>query len=211
MGQALLPEHFIAQEQSLREELYLRLRMQPTPSWGIGTLPSDSFQLVKGILTIQELTLVLPAGTLVDIPGNSAPAILTLNSTGETRARVFVHLQSGSQAVHVAAGDPDEEGIQRTVQVVELSTNQASATSAQSFELASFECGATGEWSLAPAYVPPLLRLGSSPFFEAYLERMRAIVRTLRQVLMSEIQENYLEAESQVTAKQAMRGLFEFQ
>jgi len=31
MGQALLPEHFYAQEQALREEVSLRLRMSPVP------------------------------------------------------------------------------------------------------------------------------------------------------------------------------------
>jgi len=135
MGQALLPEHFIAQEQSLREEVYLRLRLSPAPSWGLGSLQWDGFQLLKGIINIQEMTLVLPSGMLVDIPGNTAPALLNLKTVGATKAAVYVHLQSASEVVHVETSEIAEEGIERILQKVEISTNPTSATSVQSFKL----------------------------------------------------------------------------
>ena len=70
MGQALLPEHFYAQEESLRGEAGIRFRMRSAPSWGLASLTWDEFQLLKGIISVQELTLVLPSGALVDIPGS---------------------------------------------------------------------------------------------------------------------------------------------
>lgn len=210
MGQALLPEHFYAQEQSLREEIALRSRMDAAPSWGLGTLEWDTFQLLKGIVSIQEMTLLLQSGTLVDIPGNTAPAFFNLNSAGAARTPLYVHLQSGFDTVAVRQG-PDEEGIERVMQRIELSTAPYSESAAQSFKLAEFEVGADGSWSLTAAYLPPMLRLGSSPFFEPYLARMSGAVRMLRQMLTDEIQENHLAAESQTAAKQCLRGLFGFQ
>ena len=48
MGQALMPEHFYAQEDALREEVALRLRMGSTPGWGIGSLGWNEALLQKG-------------------------------------------------------------------------------------------------------------------------------------------------------------------
>lgn len=211
MGQALLPEHFIAQEQSLREEVSLRLRMSSAPSWGLGTFQWDGFQLLKGIIHIQEMTLVLPSGTMVDIPGNTAPAVLNLKTVGATKASIYVHLESAPEVVHVDADEVAEEGIERLVQKVELSSNPTSATSMQSFKLAEFQCGADGVWSLDLGYLPPSLQVGPSPFFDPYIERMNAVQRTFQQQLMSEVQENHLAGESQATAKQSLRGVYAFQ
>jgi len=55
MGQALLPEHFYAQEESLRAEASLRFSLLPEPSWGLGWLAFDEFLLSKGVLSIREL------------------------------------------------------------------------------------------------------------------------------------------------------------
>lgn len=211
MGQALLPEHFYAQERSLREEVALRLRLSPVPSWGLGTLELDGFQLQKGILSIQEMSLVLPSGTIVDIPGNTAPATLNLNTTGVSVAPVYVHLQSGYEVIALGAGDAGEEGIERIVQKVELSSNATSETAAQSFKLAEFESSPDGIWSLRADYLPPLVCVGrSAPLFEDQRRRMHAIARALRQTLLDEIEQNHLAGDSQSAAKQALRGVFAF-
>ncbi|WP_437932544.1 type VI secretion system baseplate subunit TssK [Sorangium sp. So ce291] len=211
MGQALLPEHFYAQEKSLREEVALRLRLAPAPAWGLGTLELDGFQLQKGILSIQEMSLVLPSGTIVDIPGNTAPATFNLNTAGAADAPVYVHLQSGYEIVALGAGDAGEEGIERIVQKVELSTNATSETAAQSFQLARFECSPDGLWSLSPRFLPALACVGrSAPLFEDQRRRMRAIARALRQTLLDEVEQNHLAGDSQSAAKQALRGVFSF-
>jgi type VI secretion system protein ImpJ len=210
MGQALLPEHFYAQEQSLREEIGLRFRTAPVPSWGLASLQWDTFQLIKGIISVQELTLFLQSGTVIDVPGNTAPAVMNLNATGAALATVYVHLDSAFDVVSTAQGDDAEEGVERVVQRIELSTSPYTDTSAQTFKLADFEAGPDGAWSLVAGYVPPLVRLGTSPFFEAQRERARGIARTVRQTLLSEIQDNYLAAENQSAAKAALRGLYGF-
>jgi len=44
IGQALLPEHFFAQEESLRGEVHLRLGLNQVPVWGVGVLQFDELE-----------------------------------------------------------------------------------------------------------------------------------------------------------------------
>ncbi|MFO0660567.1 MAG: type VI secretion system baseplate subunit TssK [Polyangiaceae bacterium] len=211
MGQALLPEHFFAQEESLREEMSLRIRLQRPLSWGVGSLEWDGFEIPKGVVSITELSLMLPSGTLIDIPGNTAPAMLNLKAAGN-QATVWVHLQSGFEKIHVGGrGELAEENIERILQKVELSTNSFSETGAQSFKLASFDCRPDGVWELNTSYIPPLLAVGTSPFFESIRARIESVIRMLRTVLLSEVQENYLAASSNSSGRIALRGLFALQ
>lgn len=210
MGQALLPEHFYAQEQSLREEIGLRFRTASVPSWGLGSLTWDTFQLLKGIVSVQEMTLFLQSGAVVDVPGNTGPAVLNLNATGAALASVYVHLDSAFDTISLGVGDVAEEGIERVVQRIELSTAPYTETSAQSFKLAEFAAGPDGAWSLSPSYIPPLVRLGTTPFFDAHKERAMGVARAVRQTLLDEIQNNYLASENQSAAKAALRGLYGF-
>jgi type VI secretion system protein ImpJ len=211
MGQALLPEHFYAQEQGIREEIALRARMTGWPAWGLASLRWDSFQLLKGIVSLEEMTLFLQSGAIVDIPGNTAPAFLNLNASGATSTTVYVHLQSAFDVVSFGQGAVGEEGIERVVQRVELSSEPYAETAAQSFKLAVFEAGPDGAWSLSPSFVPPLMRVGTSPFLESAVERAKGVARAVGQLLKDEIQDNYLAAESQASAKAALRGLYAFQ
>jgi type VI secretion system protein ImpJ len=209
MGQALLPEHFYAQEESLRAEASLRFAMLPLPSWGLGRLAFDAFLFPTGVLSIGELSLVFESGAVLDVPGNASPMLLDLNEVGRTRTPVYVQLKSDFEVVKTRPGDPGEEGIERVLQRAELSADQAAAE--QSFQLGEVQCGADGVWEFCSEYVPPLLRARPGLLFDAQLERMRDIVNQLRHALREEILENHLSGETHVLAKQALRSLYGFQ
>jgi len=208
MGQALLPGHFYAQEESLRAESTLRFGMQPAPPWGLGRLEWDKFQLTHGALQINQLSLVFESGAVLDIPGNAAPVFLDLNSSGASRVPVFVQLQSGFEIVESHPGDPKEDSIQRVLQKVELSCTQSSAE--ERFKLAEVERSANGKWSFLDSYVPPLLRVQRDLLFDGPLVRMGKVVKGLCQLLKEELQENHLSGETQLLAKQALRSTFLF-
>jgi type VI secretion system protein ImpJ len=210
MGQALLPEHFYAQEQALREEIGLRLRLTGPPAFGLASLAWDEYQLQKGMITLQEMTLILPSGILVDIPGNTSPAFLNLASSGANKVSVYVHLQSAYETATTYSGGPDDGGVERVIQKVELSIEPYSATGSESFRLAQLECAADGTWSVDSRYVPALLQVGNEPFFKPYAERCTAVANALRHSLLDEVKENYLASEGQSPAKQCLRGLFAF-
>jgi type VI secretion system protein ImpJ len=207
MGQALLPEHFYAQEQSLRSEMALRFEMLGLPSWGLGKFEWDRFLLQTGTVQVRELSVVLESGTVIDIPGNAAPVVLDLTETGRSQTPVYLQLQSGFDIVESKPGSPEEEGIRRILQRVQLSTTQTSAE--QTFQLAEAECGADGVWSFSSKYVPPLLNVRHGLLFDSPLERMDQLINALRHLLKQELQENHLSGETQMLAKQALRSMFQ--
>ena len=210
MGQALLPEHFYAQEQALRDEMDIRSRMRRAPAWGLASLRWDEYQLRRGVVSVQELTAVLPSGILVDVPGNSAPAMINLAAIGATRTPLYLHLSSGFDLADDVGAEADG-AVERVVQRLELSPNPYSATSAECMKLAELECAPDGQWTLVPSYVPPLVQVGAEPFTAPIVERMRAVALALGQLLATEIEENHLVSESQVAAKACLRGLLSFQ
>ncbi|HVZ36416.1 MAG TPA: type VI secretion system baseplate subunit TssK, partial [Polyangiaceae bacterium] len=212
MGQALLPEHFYAQEQALREELSTHFAVRAAPGWGVSRLVWDDFRLRKGTIAVDQLTVLLRSGILIDVPGNTAPAQLDLSAAGVTRAQVYLHLHSDHDTVveHADAG-ADSGGIERIVQKIELSTKAYSDASAEVFALAELACGADGTWELVPEFCPALLQIGAEPFFRSVLTRMDAVARALRELLKNELSDNYLAAEGQASTKQCLRGLYGFE
>jgi type VI secretion system protein ImpJ len=207
MGQALLPEHFYAQEQSLRSEAALRFEMLGLPSWGLGKLEWDRYLLPKGTLQIRELSVVFESGTVIDIPGNAAPVVLDLEQTGQSHTSIYLQLQSGFEIVESKPGSAEEEGIRRILQKLELSSTQTSAE--QTFHLADADRGADGKWYFSPKYVPPLLNVRHGLLFDDPLERMDQLIKALRHLLKQELQENHLSGETQLLAKQALRSMFQ--
>ncbi|HET9931725.1 MAG TPA: type VI secretion system baseplate subunit TssK [Polyangiaceae bacterium] len=210
LGQALLPAHFMAQEESLRAEASLRFSMLPLPAWGLGRLEFDTFLFgTTGVLSVRELSLVFESGTVLDIPGNAAPVSLDLKELGRSRTPVYVHFKSDFTVVKLDPGHPGEEGIERLQQRAELSGDQAAGE--QWFQLAEVRRGAQDAWEFCPEYVPPLLRVRPGLLFDTQLERMRDIVNRLRHDLREELLANHLSGETHVLAKQALRSLYGFQ
>ncbi|MEY4579207.1 MAG: hypothetical protein RL701_3910 [Pseudomonadota bacterium] len=215
MGQALLPEHFYAQEHALREEFDLRLQLGALPCWGVGALQWDTFQIQEGVINLKALTVVFPSGSIIDIPGNTAPCAFNLNSTGASKVALYLHLESDYDVTTTEAASSgahaDESSIERIVQKVSLTTTPHSDTALQTFKLMEFDKSVTGIWALGTNYIPPLARIGHSPFFDRYLKRMSSIAGMFHEILVDEIQQNFLAGESQQAAKQCLRALYVFQ
>jgi type VI secretion system protein ImpJ len=181
------------------------------PAWGLGHLRLDGFQLAEGVVSVQELVLVLPSGALIDVPGNTEPAAFNLNGTGASKTPLYVHLSSAFKVASVrGAGDPDEEGIERVVQRIELSAQPFSDTALQVFKLAEFERSPEGTWRFVPGYLPAMLRVTGLPVFEATQKRLAGASDRLERLLLDEIETNYLAGENQVSARECLRGLYEF-
>ncbi|MDD9966915.1 MAG: type VI secretion system baseplate subunit TssK [Myxococcales bacterium] len=235
MGQALLPEHFYLQEEALRSEINLRLDLSPAPVWGVGSCALNGPQLKEGIVSVQELTLILESGVVIDVPGNTGSAQLNLNDTGETECFVYVQFLSGSdipeprvpvnrpQAAGSASGPgggrtvkviETEEGIERIVQRIRLSSKPTSedGQDVASFKLARFRKLETGNaWAMVPSYVPPMVCVGPSPFFGPYVRSMGDLCGRLRKILTVQIRDKFLSHESRAAARQCLRGVFEFE
>ncbi len=210
MGQALLPEHFFAQEESLRAETALRFSLQSLPSWGLGHIVWDSFLLGTGVLSVSELSLVFESGTVVDIPGNAGRMSMDLKALGRTTAPVYIQLDSGFDPVELPPiGAPDEEGIERMVQRLRLSADPTGGE--ETFQLATMVSDPRGRWAFAEDHVPPLLLVKRDMLFDGPLRRMEDLLKRLRAILGEELKENHLSGETQLLAKQALRSLYSAQ
>ncbi|MFC1706085.1 type VI secretion system baseplate subunit TssK [Planctomycetota bacterium] len=211
MGQTLLPEHLVAQEESLLADTMTRFRMSGLPYHGVGYLRWSDALLTDGTLSIQALTLVLPSGQLIDIPGNAAANTLNLNLTGTTTVPVYLHL-TGERVPQAAEADAQwlEEGAQttRVKHKVELSPDQTTAAAVQTVKLAEFVKDSEEVWSLSNRYVPPLLQVGTSPFLKGLLDELSQLIEQFHFKLEQEIAAAFLGGEGLFSAKLCLGGLY---
>ncbi|MEN6488131.1 MAG: type VI secretion system baseplate subunit TssK, partial [Smithella sp.] len=92
MGQALLPEHLIAQEESLLAHNNFKFRMLGVPFYGIGSLRIIESLLAEGIFSVREIEAVTGSGTLLVYPGNISITPFNLNMPGTTKVSLYLHL-----------------------------------------------------------------------------------------------------------------------
>ena len=92
MGQTLLPEHFLAQEEALVADTIMRFRMRGIPAYGIASLKWNETLIREGVFSIQAVTLVMPSGLLLDIPGNAVSGPFNLNIPGSVTVPVYCHM-----------------------------------------------------------------------------------------------------------------------
>jgi type VI secretion system protein ImpJ len=217
MGQALLPEHFQAQESSLHEDLLLRLRLLPMPFWGVGSLKWDNYDLSHGRVSIEQLTLLLSDGTLVDVPGNARPPpSFDLEKANSTLVSLYLHVKEGEGKAHIVPDMPgaaEDDAVERVLHSVELFSHASAESQARPFKLAEFKKDPEKRWTLSEAFIPPLLRVNEadSPFFEQPLKRTHSLVAALQQLLQDEIQQKYLAGENLLSARECLKGLYRFQ
>lgn len=90
MGQTLLPDHLVAQEDALAGEARLRFLAQGLPAFGIARLEWDEYLLAQGILDIKNLRIFAHLQNfMVDYPGNSLLVSQPLQFENSARANVY--------------------------------------------------------------------------------------------------------------------------
>ena len=211
MGQTLLPEHFLAQEDALLADLATRFSLLGAPFYGVGRLKWNESLLAQGILSLAKLTAVLPTGPLLQIPGNARVQSFNLNATGATTATIYLHMTSeripNDDGGETADGDP----LERYSHGVVLSSEQVQRGALFTMKLAEFEKGAEGDWGLSPKYVPPLLRVGTSPFLRESLDALGEALALFQEKLQENIAASYLGGEGLSGAKTCLKALYTFQ
>jgi len=106
-----------------------------------------------------------------------------------------------------ADGDP----LERYSHGVVLSSEQVQRGALFTMKLAEFEKGAEGDWGLSPKYVPPLLRVGTSPFLRESLDALGEALALFQEKLQENIAASYLGGEGLSGAKTCLKALYTFQ
>ncbi len=214
MGQTLLPEHFAAQEESLLADASLRLRARGLPAYGIVSLRWNDSLLTEGVLSLQAATILLPTGTLLDIPGNAAASPINLNVPGTPKVVVYLHCLDEDQAEQQdndSGWDVGQEDVvpRRTLRVA-LAAEQSYPGAIDTIKLAELEKDPEGIWQLAASYLPPLLQVGTSPFLRAELSELPKALDAFQYKLAMD-SASYLSGGSLFSVKQCLKAVYRAQ
>ncbi|MEN9579018.1 MAG: hypothetical protein RJA70_2027 [Pseudomonadota bacterium] len=217
LGQALMPEHFLWQEDSLRREWELRAGHGSLPLWGLNALKWDEELLAKsGRLLFTQLELVFETGLLVSIPGNASAVSLDLPEDGEGPIDIYLHMDSSPALVKGDFGDQEGNLIELRQQNLLLAMRPLN-TPLPAFHLARMRRPAVGstpgpdkkplgwEWDLS--YVPPLLNIWAlRDFAEARYVRLHDLLDRWTKLLRAEALENTLAVNKRVEAQMYLRS-----
>ncbi|MCG8472683.1 MAG: type VI secretion system baseplate subunit TssK [Desulfobacterales bacterium] len=208
MGQALLPKHMVALEDSILADTMIRFRLQGLPCYGVGEFRIKNSLLSEGVLSVENLSFVSASGTLFQVPGNARVAPFNLELTGMTTVPVFLHVLDSLEAVgDVSAGKPDEnQPVKRDLYRLELSAEQTQGTAVETFKLLEAVKSPEGFWSLSEEYIPPLLQVGASPFFKEELESLMESLELFHYNLTMD-SSSYLSGDSLFSVKQCLKAV----
>ncbi|NRD65959.1 type VI secretion system baseplate subunit TssK, partial [Corallococcus exiguus] len=209
VGQTLLPEHFVAQEDALDAEIRLHATLSGLPSYGIANMAWNESLLQSGSLSISALTVVTKAGDLMDVPGNSVIAPLSLEAVGKTEFIIYLHVLKetvSAEGIRLYADDPPV--IQRVLHKLQLSTEPVLDGTVASLGLAAVSQDEDGAWHTSADWVPALLLVGPNPFLEKLLSTLDDLLDQVRQQLLTNISDTYLRTDRLTNAR---RALFEVQ
>lgn len=212
MGQALLPEHFIAQEEALLADTILRFRSGGLPAYGIAGLKWNETFLCEGILSLQSITVVMPSGLLLDSPGNAVVATFNLNTPGTVTIPVYLHVIKpiGGTSDH-DRGDEEEETISRMVYQLVLSSDQSHPKALETMKVGEFVKDPEGLWQHSEDFIPPLLQVGNSPYLKAEFDKLAQLLELFHYKITQEIAASYLSGESLFSAKQCLKSIYRIQ
>jgi type VI secretion system protein ImpJ len=209
MGQTLLPEHFIAQEDSFSAETALRFSLLGVPFHGIGRLRWNDSLLAEGVVSIMSVAVILPTGQVVQVPGNAEAQSFNLNVAGTTKVTVYLHFTNERAAADGNySGQSAEDSLERVVHTITLSSEQTLRNAVYTMKFAEFEKDIQGNWSLVTDFMPPLLQVGTSPFFTRTIERLTKTIQLFHEKLREDIAASYLGGEGLFSAKMCLKGVY---
>ncbi len=214
MGQALLPAHLRALEESLLTDNALRFSLQQAPSYGLYKLRWNESLLAEGVLSLDAMTLVMASGLVLELTANAKVSPLNLNLSAGTLLPVYVHVKTFTDSS--GFGESEQPLVKRDqvncwLWSLVLTTEQEHQDSQESFRLADFEKQPDGVWRLSSRYIPPLGCLGSVPFLKEELSALAHKLEAYHYQLSQEITAIYLSGSDLVNGKQCLKSVVNMQ
>jgi type VI secretion system protein ImpJ len=213
MGQSILPEFFVTQEESLLRDTVLRFKSIGVPFFGVSRLEWNDSLISEGVLSISQMTLVMSSGLLLNIPENTRVSPFNLGLVGSTTVSVYCHFVKGKRR----ADDDSDEGWQDSAPEVPkdyydlvLSSEQSTRGIHESIKLATFEKDPDDVWHLSEEYIPPLLQMGTTPFFGKKLDELIEVLEFFHYNLAMEAA-GYLSGDALISIKMCMKSSLKMQ
>ena len=202
-GQILEPEHFRADEEATVALACLAGELHGLPFYGVGRLAWDEAALAKGSLAISALTVVLPGGMILDVPGNAAVSDLDLGKLEAKWATVYLHLLHETEAMpREGAYEGDPPAVTRTRHKLRLSLDDALDGARLVTPLAQIVCDKLGgPFRRSPAYAPPLLRAFGHPFLRERIDMLSETLAELRRTFAEQFADPLFRGERMASAR----------
>ena len=213
MGQALLPEHFVAQEEALISDSSYRFRASGLPRYGIADLQWNDTLLAEGVFSIQSMTAIMPSGMLISIPGNAVLSPFNLNIPGTVDVDVYCHVLHDTLSEEAAQEDwedTEESTIPRVIYQLALSSEQNHPDALITMKLVVFSKDPEGIWRVSSSYIPPMLQTGTSPFLREEIADLSQALEAFQYNLTLDAA-SYLSGESLFSVRQCLKSVYRTQ
>ena len=214
MGQALLPAHLRAMEESLLADSAIRFNQQEAPAYGLSRLRWHEALLAEGVLSLDEMTLVLPSGLLLKLKDNAQASTLNFNLAGGSVLPVFLHVRNLVDEQDLRENSRTtvkRESVNCWLWSLELTVEQENPDTRETFLLAEFQKQPDGLWQLSTRYIPPLTCLGSVPFLKDEITALTHRIDAYHYQLTQEITAIYLSGSDLINAKQCLKSVVQMQ
>lgn len=213
MGQSILPQFFVTQEDALLRDTVLRFKATGLPFFGLSRLEWNDSLISEGVLSISRMNLVMPSGMQLNVPENTKISPFNIGLVGSTRVSVYCHVVKGE-------GPRDDDGdgwqedsmseVPREHYDLVLSSEQSTRGVYESIKLAVFEKSPDEVWTLSESYIPPLLRMGATPFFGKTLDELIEVLEFFHYNLAMEAS-GYLSGDALMSIKSCMKSSLKMQ
>lgn len=207
-GVLLSPQHLQTQDRFLEDLIQFQLSGLTYCPWGFHRLEIDHEALAAGSFAISQAAGIFPDGLLFDLPvSDPAPAPKVLEGVWEqdqTELDLYLAVpeyRTSGHNVAVEAGDSSaryaaevllrrdentglaEKPIQVAKKNFRLLVQGESLEGNSTLRVARIRRSATGDLSLDPQFVPPLIDIGASDFIIAIARRLVEILSARSSVL----------------------------
>lgn len=210
-GQTLLPQDFVAQEDSLLADTAVQMRLLGLPFYGVGRLAWNETLITQATLDLLELTCIFPQTGYLIKTGNNAVwndgiSSLKFSATANT---VYVLLMKHFATKEDCSCVSDlNTTVAREYYVVKLSTEKDDPCAIDCLKLAVFEKGMKG-WNCSRDYIPPLLSANpkDTPFLTDMIYNLQNQLKLFAPVLQQSIVASYISGERKFAAQQCLFGV----
>ncbi len=214
MGQTLLPVHFKVQEEAMLADSAIRFKMHGVPAYGISKLVWNNTLLKEGVFSIQSLTMIMPSGLLIDVPGNAKASPFNLNIPGDVAVSVYCHVieeDFHGDAINDDTWDTGEDSnVSRKYHILVISADQTAPGALETLKIAEFKKEPDGIWVMNTDYIPPMVQVGLSPFLIDQLEELNQALELFHYNLAMDAS-GYLSGENLLSVKQCMKSSLKIQ
>ena len=210
MGQALLPDHLRMLEESLLADSAMRFSHHETPRYGLYKVNWNETLLVDGVLSLEEMTLVMPSGLLLELKENVRVEPLNLKIPGTSSVSVYLHVRTYSESINSTTGSKNivkYGNVNCWLWQIDLSNEQEHSDTLETFHLADFQKQADSSWQLSTAYIPPLGCFGSVPFLKDDFKQLKVKLEAYHYQLTQDVAAIYLSGLDLFNTRESLKSV----